>query len=139
MSAIIALDDYISADKVCQRLTVLKKLDEEFSKINAEFAQKFIERARSRGISSEQISQILDTTLNVIRSHGFSPKGSGVCFDTDDWSASLRFMVACTSEQRVVLGASIATAIVSEFENDLSDLISFGVMAPTGRLDACTP
>lgn len=136
MKAFYSFGDFISVNKVRQRLFDLKKIDLRGDQMQSEFIERFAKKAELLGVNSQQITDVFETALKVIEDNGFKTGGTGVCLDTEDWSASLRFVVDGTSEQRVMLSSSIAEAIVSKYENDLSELISFGVMAPRVRTDA---
>ena len=60
----------------------------------------------------------------------FTPLTSEFVLDEWDTTASLRFVVAGTIQQRGYLRGRIADAIVGQYDDDLGDLITFGVTPP---------
>lgn len=130
VNSYLALGDFITVDFIRRRLASLNKSADFFNGTNPIFVERFSQRATSLGVDAEKISALFDSALSAIESQGFLPHGTGFVLDPADWSASVRFVVEGTPEQRVMLGTRIADTIVSNFDEDFSDLITFGVMAP---------
>ena len=125
-----ALGDFISVHAVRGQLQALNRLEglAEFARLD--FSASFAEKAKKRKVSSAHIAERFDTALGVVHQQGFTPLTSEFVLDDGDTTASLRFVVAGTIQQRGHLRGCIADAIVGRHEDDLGDLITFGVTPP---------
>ena len=131
-----ALGDFISVDAVRTQLQALNRLEGLADFARLDFAASFAEKARRRNASSADIAERFDTALGVVHQQGFTPLTSEFVLDDGDTTASLRFVVAGTIQQRGHLRGCIADAIVGRHEDDLGDLITFGVTPPRETADA---
>ena len=125
-----ALGDFISVDAVRAQLQALNRLEGLADFARVDFSAHFAEKAKKRKVSSAHIAERFDTALGVVHQQGFTPLTSGFILDEWDTTASLRFVVAGTTQQRTHLGGCIADTIVRQYDDDLGDLITFGVTPP---------
>jgi hypothetical protein len=125
-----AVGDLISVHAVRGQLKTLNRPEGLANFARIDVSANFAKKAEQRKVSSAHIAQRFDTALSVVQQQGFSPLTSELSLDEWDTSASLRFVVAGTAQQRAYLGSDIADAIVRQYEDDLGDLITFGVSPP---------
>jgi hypothetical protein len=125
-----ALGDFISVHAVRAQLQALNRLEGLADFARLDFSASFAEKAKKRNVSSADIAERFDTALGVVHQQGFTPLTSEFVLDDGDTTASLRFVVAGTVQQRGHLRGCIADAIVGRHDDDLGDLITFGVAPP---------
>jgi hypothetical protein len=125
-----AVGDFISVHAVREQLQALNQLEGLADFARVDFSAHFAEKARKRNVSSAHIAERFDTALGVVHQQGFTPLTSGFILDEWDTTASLRFVVAGTTQQRTHLAGCIADTIVGQYDDDLGDLITFGVTPP---------
>ena len=126
-----AVGDFISVNAVRGQLQVLNRLEGLADFARVDFSTHFAEKAKKRNVTSAHIAERFDTALGVVHQQGFTPLTSEFIFDEWDTTASLRFVVAGTTQQRTHLGGCIADTIVGQYDDDLGDLITFGVTPPS--------
>jgi hypothetical protein len=131
-----AVGDLISVHAVRGQLQTLNRLEVLANFARIDVSVNFAKKAQQRKVSSAHIAQRFDTALGVVQQQGFTPLTSQLNLDEWDSSASLRFVVAGTAQQRANLGWDIADAITGRYEDDLGDLITFGVSPPRETVHA---
>ncbi|WMD23023.1 hypothetical protein RAS12_11815 [Achromobacter seleniivolatilans] len=92
----------------------------------------WLELAESGGLDRTEYIKRWEVAINTIYSAGLRPAGTATCRGSDN-SLSLRFQCEATVDQLVDIDFAIADAMVTSFNDPLSQYVTFATIDKNGR------
>jgi hypothetical protein len=127
--AFAQVGDLIAVDALLQRLRALNKSDRVTTALPD--VDAFVLKATRLQVTSDDIAQRFEVALGALRALGLRVRGTASS-QRRSGELSLRFLCEADTATLVKANFAIANAIVTEFEEPLDDLITFGTLPSRG-------